>query len=131
LCPQGWRVPSVDDFEVLIQYLEDHKPADYNSFPEMILSPDPGHWQFPSSMIGTPKNSTGLSLRGGGIRLNFAIDSTAFWQSYQQVCWLSTSSIQGGNNLSYFKYTVGAPNIYPSMAAASATAATHVRCLME
>ncbi len=132
LCPDGWKVPSEDDFNVLIQYLKDNQPQNYSSYPEMVLSPDPGHWQFPANMIGTPKNITGLSLIGGGIRLNYINDTTSTWAYYQRDLWLSTSTTyDGGNTLKYCSYLIGKGWFNNGIGANGKAAAGHVRCLKE
>ncbi len=132
LCPDGWRVPSVDDFDVLIQYLKDNQPQNYSSYPEMVLSPDPGHWQFPSNMIGTPKNITGLSLIGGGIRINSGNDTISTWMYYQKHLYLSTSNAVDGNSVKYFSYYIGGVWFQNGSGGVAGQAqAGHVRCLKD
>ena len=64
LCPTGWRVPSKEDFNYLVDYAISMGGYIGNSLREEGYD----HWESPYPVLVFADNKTGFSARGGGMR---------------------------------------------------------------
>jgi len=84
LCPSGWHVPSISEWEVL---------TDNNLYLKEIGS---GHWSYSSGITDQVTNESGFTALPGGYRDDIGGD---FWGMGSSAYWWSTS-----NYISYWAY---------------------------
>jgi uncharacterized protein (TIGR02145 family) len=94
LCPVGWHIPTLEDFNTLREFLGDTLKAG-----GMLKDRGTDHWLVPNKGAD---NSTGFSADGSGIRY-FEGSFTA--RSSYTAFWSSTSN--GNNNLWYLSLYYG------------------------
>ena len=85
ICPQGWRIPSTEDWNILINGLENPQTPAGN------LKSNSSSWQL-SSVYGSPN--------GFNLNLNGAISADGVWYNsgYTALLWLSDSKVLFRNN---------------------------------
>jgi uncharacterized protein (TIGR02145 family) len=99
LCPCGWHVPSISEFQTLINFL-----GGTNAAPQQMLIDGIGYWQNPNIF-----NSSGFSLLLGGMR---------YWNDSFDFKWLN-------NNTLFYTSTLGT-NGYPEVIQIDNSAASQI-----
>ena len=119
VCPEGWRVPTMEDWITLNQHLgaggkvlrDGHVLMEENSL----------YWE--PKILPTaedPTNETGFTARGGGVR--FA--QTSPWGKYKEIAHFMMSDVNQGYSIDYASSEAHAGGFYP-------VPNKHIRCIME
>ncbi len=135
VCPVGWKLPSWEDYEELADYvIENYEgTGGVKVYSHTLLSPDPNHWEIVPGQL-TPCNTHGLSLQGGGIRVNAADNQSSFAGFMRTGAFMTTRPLVGGGNNApwVFKITNSSPSVLGGGAAVPINnAAVHIRCIKE
>ncbi|QIA08258.1 FISUMP domain-containing protein [Draconibacterium halophilum] len=102
LIPTGWKLPSISDINEMKTFLGSDFDNSLN-----FLSDDPTFW----SSVSTPRNSTGLSLRGGGYRAY----NTSFRYLQRSEFWLEDTPDVNRRAVMEFRNYIYIPDIIASI----------------
>jgi uncharacterized protein (TIGR02145 family) len=113
ICPNGWHVPSISDYNVLITYL-----GGTNVAGKKMKSIDANYWD----KITFNDNSSGFNAHGGGNKNN----SMYFFYKAQAKFWTST---QDGNNAKEIQLESDGPYIFNSYGSSKTAIRSSCRCV--
>ena len=131
VCPIGWRLPSYEDYEELADYVKENYEGTGGvpAYSHTLLSSDPNHWEVNPGQL-TPCNTHGLSLQGGGVRINTADDQSFFGGFMRSGAFMTTKS-EGPNTPRAFAISNFSPVLPGPWGGPVVNAAVHIRCIKE
>jgi len=123
LCPQGWRIPSVEDWQTLMVHCGARSDQTGGSQGGKLMVRDTKYWNPPlSAFADNITNETGFGAYGGGER-----GSNGVWGGFKQNAEFMTSSKKTYFPLIRLSHTDGSWHLTGS----APNFGIHVRCLMD
>ncbi len=119
ICPEGWRIPTMMDWQTLNVHLGGSPSLLVDA--QVLMEEESNYWKPGSDpTAGVPNNETGFTARGGGVRLITGGD----WMDFKEVAYFMIDDYKHGYLIDYNQSLAyaGAPGNSPYK---------HIRCLKK